>query len=242
MSNALCRQAHQVLSQLPNLRQDLLAPLELEFHQLFNDFFGDFLSVPTNTALDRMKSKVDFPKIDAYYQDDKFIITAVVAGVDPGDLEVEIVEEVAPSFQVSAKMLIISGRSVEIPQDTKVVRKEIRRSAFRRVIALPQEVDDRPEIGVKDGILTVKWVLPQEQTKESVRRTLLWGSAGNSQVEEEKKKPHWLSNEEVAEIFKKKVSREEQLKEANKLAGTDKEDMKELSRAEIDEIRKKSWH
>jgi HSP20 family protein len=172
MSNLVRRNVHDVFDQLPTLRQDFLAPLEQEFHSLFNDFFGGFVG---SGVVDRMKNKVDFPRVDAYVQDGQYIVTAIVAGVDPDDLEVELVDN-----PEKGKFLIISGKSEDLPQDTQVIRKEIRRSAFRREMSLPSNVCDRPEVRVKDGILTIKWQLPPEKPKDGVTKTLLWGSASNS--------------------------------------------------------------
>ena len=171
MSNLVRR---DIADRIPAFRDDFFAPLEQEFHSLFNDFFGSWFD-SGQSLTDRMKGKLDFPKMDAYVQDGKYCVDVIVAGVDAQNLEVEVVDN--PD---KGKFLVVSGKSEDIPQDTQVIRKEIRRSAFKRHISLPEQISERPEIDVKDGVLSIKWDLPQEKPKDGVRRTLLWGSASGS--------------------------------------------------------------
>lgn len=102
--------------------------------------------------------------VDVYQNENEIIISALVAGVRPDDLDVAITRD----------MVTISGKRVEQKEvnDDDYVYRELYWGAFSRSIVLPAEVDvDAAEASEKHGLLTIK--LPKlnkdRQTKLKVR-------------------------------------------------------------------------
>lgn len=151
----------------PTLRDDFFAPLQEEFNHFFDDFFDDFFT-GSSTLVDRMRSKTDFPKLDAYVQDGKYIVETIVAGVKPEDIDVEVVDN------DGLRIVTISGMSQQLPEGTQFTKREIRRSAFARRLVLPEVLSDyeKPEVLLKDGLLRLAWPINQPQLpKDEMRRT-----------------------------------------------------------------------
>lgn len=87
--------------------------------------------------------------VDVIETDDDIIIKAMVAGVKPSDLDIDI----------SRDNVIISGVREEVDEveDENYYHRELYWGAFQREITLPEEIDvDMAEAVEKHGLLTLK--------------------------------------------------------------------------------------
>ncbi|MGC8981348.1 MAG: Hsp20/alpha crystallin family protein [Minisyncoccia bacterium] len=95
--------------------------------------------------------------VDIYETDKELIVEVGVPGMKKDDIKIRIEED----------RLIVEGKKSEEKEvkEKNYYRKEIRKGEFRRVIALPYEVD--PEKGkakLEDGVLKV--VFPKPEIKK----------------------------------------------------------------------------
>ncbi|HOV38592.1 MAG TPA: Hsp20/alpha crystallin family protein [Spirochaetales bacterium] len=114
----------------------------------FDRFFG--LEPMISGLFDRVKS----PAIDVVEQDDAFVVTCDLPGVDMKDLEVNIANNV----------LTIKGEKKDSREvkDSKVYRQESWFGSFQRTLSLPDIVDpDKIEAVMKDGVLKI--TLPKKE-------------------------------------------------------------------------------
>ena len=125
--------------------RDLFANFERmrrEMDELFGDVFGGGMRTLRRAGFS--------PSVDVYYLSDppRAIVRADLAGVDPGDLALEI----------RGRELILAGvRRSERSHGRAYQQLEIERGEFRREIALGVEVDaDRAKADYTDGMLTVE--------------------------------------------------------------------------------------
>jgi HSP20 family protein len=102
--------------------------------------------------------------VDVYQTPDNIIIRALVAGVRPEDLDINITRD----------MVTVSGKRVEQKEveENDYVYRELFWGSFSRSIVLPAEVDvDLAEASERHGLLTIR--LPKinkdRQTKLKVR-------------------------------------------------------------------------
>lgn len=102
--------------------------------------------------------------VDVYQTPDHIIIRALVAGVRPEELDINITRD----------MVTVTGKRIEQKEveENDYVYRELFWGAFSRSIVLPAEVDvDLAEASEKHGLLTIK--LPKinkdRQTKLKVR-------------------------------------------------------------------------
>jgi len=114
----------------------------------FDRFFG--LEPMISGLFDRVKS----PAIDVVEQDDAFVVTCDLPGVEMKDLEVNIANNV----------LTIKGEKKDSREvkDAKVYRQESWFGSFQRTLSLPDIVDpDNIEAVMKDGV--PKITLPKKE-------------------------------------------------------------------------------
>jgi HSP20 family protein len=102
--------------------------------------------------------------VDVYQTPGEIIVKALVAGVRPDDLDIEITRD----------MVTVRGRRVEQKdvEDDHFIYRELYWGAFSRTVVLPAEVDvDMAEAEQKHGLLTIR--LPKinkdRQTRLKVR-------------------------------------------------------------------------
>lgn len=122
--------------------------LENEMDQLLARWAG-----PTGIRATRRGT---FPPINVGSTPDRVDIYLFAAGLDPKSLDLSIQQNV----------LAVSGsRKVEVKEDAAYYRRERFDGEFRRVIALPDDVDpDRVEAKYRDGVLQIT-----VQRRESAR-------------------------------------------------------------------------
>jgi HSP20 family protein len=124
-----------------------------EMDQLFGDVFE-------HAGLARRRAGVH-PAVDVAYTSDppRVIVTAELAGVDPGEIDVEL----------HGRKLILSGCRPPAESRTDVYQQvEIERGEFRRVIELGAEVRaDEARASYEDGMLRIE--LPLEPAQLGAR-------------------------------------------------------------------------
>jgi HSP20 family molecular chaperone IbpA len=130
----------------PVSRDDLFGPCSRQLDRMLNDVFGQDFT-------DGVKSKANFPPLDAYTtQDGHLVVKTTVAGYPPEQINVQILPE---------GVLEISGSSKTI--------RELSYGSFKRQLRLPENIEGEPVAELKDGILTLtfKLQLPEEKQPET---------------------------------------------------------------------------
>ncbi len=97
-----------------------------------------------------------YPAVDAYMKDGKFILRAVLPGVDPKDVDISII----------GNQLTIKGtrKAIEGVNDEDYILRELSYGSFERVITLPEGVlSDKVHATYRDGILEIS--MPCESSK-----------------------------------------------------------------------------
>jgi HSP20 family protein len=86
--------------------------------------------------------------VDVYSEDDFFVITSLVPGLETDDLSIEILNNT----------VAIRGEfKTQAPQETKYLVNELPMGRFNRVVTLPVAVDPaKAEASLKNGILVLK--------------------------------------------------------------------------------------
>lgn len=136
--------------------------------ELFED--DEYEEQPAHHENDDFESlEIDDPSagqlaVDVYNNEDNIVIKAMIAGVQPNDIDIDI----------SRDMITISGERHEESeiQEKDYYHKELYWGAFTRKILLPEEVDfENADAKEKNGLLTI--VLPKvdkhKQTKLHVK-------------------------------------------------------------------------
>jgi HSP20 family protein len=139
---------------MPFKKNEFLSPAEVvrkEFERLFDEEF---------TSLDNGGNLM--PQIDAYEEDDKYIVNAALPGVEKDKINIE----------VNENSLTLSGEnSYKKEVDEKnLYRNEIRHGKFVRSFSFDKNIDaDKVKANYKDGILKID--LPKkEDTRTNTRK------------------------------------------------------------------------
>ena len=175
MGNLVRRDPVTSWMQLP--RESFFGPFEQVFDQLLNEFKAP-------NFFDRVKSNSGYPKMNIWQDDKEFAMTVNVAGVQPEDLKIE-VEEVPSScgadtryeqiLNAEYRILRISGPAHTHGDEEKTPHyfvRELTQRQFVREVRLPDNVKGEPQASVKNGVLTLKWNLPQPKVEEKKVKTI----------------------------------------------------------------------
>lgn len=104
--------------------------------------------------------------VDMYRTGDSIVIRALVAGVDPDDLEISITRD----------MVILRGRREEVQEapDEDYYHRELFWGSFSRTILLPEEVQiDEAEARERHGLLEI--ILPKVDKNRSAKLSVKVG-------------------------------------------------------------------
>ena len=108
---------------------------------------------------DSAESDIHVP-IDVIADDDSYVIEMIVPGLEPDDVDIEIVE----------KTIDIQGEFLTAADDVKYLRKERPTGKFRRVIRLPKLLDmEKSEANLKNGILSLRVPVSEEALPKTVK-------------------------------------------------------------------------
>lgn len=139
----------------PVSRDELFGPLSRQLDRMLNDVFGQDFT-------DGVKSKANFPPLDAYTtKDGSLVVKTAVAGYSPDQINVQLLPE---------GILEISGTTKtngEKKEDQFHIR-ELSYGSFKRQLRLPENIEGEPKAELKDGVLTLtfKLQLPEEKKPE----------------------------------------------------------------------------
>ena len=104
------------------------------------DIFDDFLRDTT------YESAAGMPPVRVSSRDDKITVKALVPGIEPEDLDMQIIED----------NLLITGDKNADYTDKTYIRKERRFGGFKRSIKLPYRVDNESvKADLINGVLTI---------------------------------------------------------------------------------------
>lgn len=149
-------------SALTPRRVDIFSELSREVDRAVNEVFG----APFFNGLG--KRGKGYPLVDAIRNKDGLTLQYTVPGVKLEDLNVTIEED-----NYNEKILTVSGRlsgDYSYEEDDYQIR-ELSSQEFRRVVRLPQDISDQePTSILKDGILTLHFLLKENKTKEETRK------------------------------------------------------------------------
>jgi HSP20 family molecular chaperone IbpA len=109
--------------------------------------------------------------MDVVMEDGVWTIEAAVPGVPLENLKVEIEPyESDPTHygKDGKRILRISGKmeSAQRSEGAEYYKKELRKSNFERMIVLPEYIKGEPEALLKNGVLTLKWEVPELKKPE----------------------------------------------------------------------------
>ena len=109
--------------------------------------------------LDSTENEIHVP-LDVIADNNSYLIKIIVPGLEPDDVEIEIVE----------KTLVISGEFKAADEDVKFLRKELPIGKFRRVIRLPQMLDmEKSEAKLENGILSLQVPVAEEALPRTIK-------------------------------------------------------------------------
>jgi HSP20 family protein len=109
--------------------------------------------------LNSVESDIHVP-LDVILDGDSYLIEMIVPGLDPEDLEIEIVEN----------NVIVEGQFDEAEEDQKYLRKERPTGKFRRVVRLPKLLDtEKTEANLQKGILSLRVPVAEEALPKTIK-------------------------------------------------------------------------
>ncbi|MGA2618828.1 MAG: Hsp20/alpha crystallin family protein [Thermoguttaceae bacterium] len=139
----------------PVSRDELFGPLSRQLDRMLNDVFGQDFT-------DGVKSKANFPPLDAYTTNDgHLVVKTTVAGYPPEQINVQILPEGV--LEISGTSKTNGEKSAE-----QYHIRELSYGSFKRQLRLPENIEGEPVAELKDGILTLtfKLQLPEEKKPE----------------------------------------------------------------------------
>jgi HSP20 family protein len=106
-----------------------------------------------------VESDIHVP-LDVIVEDDTYVIEMIVPGLEPDDVEIEIVE----------KTVIVQGEFKPADEDITYLRKERPAGKFRRVIRLPKLLDmEKSEANLQKGILSLRISVAEEALPKTIK-------------------------------------------------------------------------
>ena len=139
----------------PVSRDDVFGPLSRQLDRMLNDVFGQDFT-------DGVKSKANFPPLDAFTtKDGHLVVQTTVAGYAPDQINVQVLPEGVLEISGSTKT---NGEKSE----NQYHIRELSYGSFKRQLRLPENIEGEPVAELKDGILTLtfKLQLPEEKKPE----------------------------------------------------------------------------
>lgn len=99
--------------------------------------------------------------VDFHVEDDEFVLTAEVAGINPEDIQIEIKDDI----------LTVKGEvKSETNGDGKYLLREIYHGEFSRSLRLPEPVDvEKVEAKFENGLLTVHLPKTEEARPKTIK-------------------------------------------------------------------------
>jgi HSP20 family protein len=101
--------------------------------------------------------------VDFHADENEFVLTAEIAGLNPEDLQIEIKDDI----------LTVKGEvTSEANGDGEYLLREISHGEFRRSLRLPESVEiDKVEAKVENGLLTIHLPKAEEARPKTIKIT-----------------------------------------------------------------------
>ena len=98
--------------------------------------------------------------LDVIAEEDGYLVEMIVPGLEPDDVEIEIVE----------KTIIVQGEFKAAEEDVKFLRKERPSGKFRRVIRLPKLLNmEKSDASIEKGILSLRVPVAEEALPKTIK-------------------------------------------------------------------------
>lgn len=98
--------------------------------------------------------------LDVIADDDAYVIEMIVPGLEPDEVDIEIVE----------KTIILRGEFKAAEEDVNFLRKERPTGKFRRVVRLPKLLDmEKSEANLQKGILSLRVPVAEEALPKTIK-------------------------------------------------------------------------
>lgn len=98
--------------------------------------------------------------LDVSVEDDTYLIEMIVPGLEPDEVEIEIVE----------KAIVIQGEFKAAEEERTFLRQERPTGKFRRVIRLPKLLDmEKSEANLQKGILSLRVPVAEEALPKTIK-------------------------------------------------------------------------
>jgi HSP20 family protein len=98
--------------------------------------------------------------LDVIGEDGAYLIEMIVPGLEPDDVDIEIVE----------KTIIIQGEFKAAEEEVNYLRKERPTGKFRRVVRLPKLLDmEKSEANLQKGILSLRVPVAEEALPKTIK-------------------------------------------------------------------------
>jgi HSP20 family protein len=126
-------------------KQEFLTPFDRIFDDMINNMFPTF----ANDLGEDFFARGSYPKVNVINHDDKITIDAAIPGMKRSDIDIHVTDSV----------LTIQGNSNQSSniEDSQYVKREIKRSGFRRSFKLGDNLDeDQVTAKFDSGILTLE--------------------------------------------------------------------------------------
>jgi len=126
-------------------RDEFLTPFDRLFDKMFEINFPEIV----NTVGVKPFEGTAYPKVNVYEYDDKIGVVAEIPGIDKKHLSIDVEDNV----------LTIKGNKHGFDEDSsaKVIRKELKHSAFERRFTLGESLDGGSiKANFKDGLLSIE--------------------------------------------------------------------------------------
>jgi len=143
--SAIIRRRNNNLPAKTMTRQEFLTP----FDRIFDDMFGNMFPTLANDFGDDFFTKGSYPKVNVVNYDECIEIDAAIPGMTKDDVDVEITDGVLT--------IQGAGNQNRIVDDSQYLKREIKRSSFRRSFTLGDNLDSA-QVSAKfdNGILTLR--------------------------------------------------------------------------------------
>ena len=106
-----------------------------------------------------MENDIHVP-LDVIAEENSYLIEMIVPGLEPDDVEIEIVE----------KTIVVSGEFKAADEDLKYMRRERPRGKFRRVVRLPKLLNmEKSEASIEKGILSLRVPVAEEALPKTIK-------------------------------------------------------------------------
>ena len=126
-------------------KREFLTP----FDRLFDDMLTDMFPAFHREFGDEFFSKGSYPKVNVINHEDHVLIEAAIPGLSKEDINVEVTEGVLS--------IVGTSNQSEGITDSQYVKREIKRSSFRRSFTLNDNLDSKKiSAGFDNGILSLE--------------------------------------------------------------------------------------